>query len=161
LQNPTLGQYYSSIVQADDGGNSSYNGLLTSVQHRFANHFTLLSNLAWPHCINDQDFTGELQDRPDLILPNQVIPSQQTVKEWFNPAAFGVQAAGAFGNSGRFNVSAPGSWNIDLGVTRTFSIREALSPGKPYRDVPHPESWKLGWADGLQHRQYLRPDHQL
>jgi Carboxypeptidase regulatory-like domain/TonB dependent receptor len=202
LQNPALGQYYSSIVQADDGGNSSYNGLLTSVQHRFANHFTLLSNLAWSHCISDQDFTGELagtqwqnpfsragersdcgfdrrlnfntsmvvttpalfsgitkaitggwqispiytaytgqpvtitdggrdislsgqlQDRPDVILPNQVIPSQQTIKQWFNPAAFGVQSAGTFGNSGRFNVSAPGSWNIDLGVTRTFSIRE-------------------------------------
>jgi hypothetical protein len=60
LQNPTIGQYYSSIVQADDGGLSSYNGLLTSVQHRFANHFTLLANHTWSHCVSTIDFQNEL-----------------------------------------------------------------------------------------------------
>jgi len=60
LQNPTIGKYYSSIVQADDGGTSSYDGLLTSVQHRFANHFTLLANHTWSHCVSTVDFQGEL-----------------------------------------------------------------------------------------------------
>jgi hypothetical protein len=60
LQNPAVGKYYSSIVQADDGGISSYNGLLTSVQHRFANHFTLLANHTWSHCVSTVDFQGEL-----------------------------------------------------------------------------------------------------
>ena len=60
LQNPALGKYYSGIEVADDGGNSNYNGLLISAQHRFASHFTLLSNLTWSHCISDVDFTGEL-----------------------------------------------------------------------------------------------------
>ena len=60
LQNTALGQYYSSIEVADDGGVSSYNGLLGSIQHRFASHYTRLSNFTWSHCISDVDFTGEL-----------------------------------------------------------------------------------------------------
>ncbi len=60
LENPSVGQYYSSIVQADDGGISSYNGLLTSLQHRFSNHFTLLANHTWSHCVSTVDFQGEL-----------------------------------------------------------------------------------------------------
>ena len=204
LQNPSQGQYYSDIQQADDGGNSHYNGLLSSVQHRFAKHFTLLSNFTWSHCTSDADFTGELagtvyqnptsraqekgncgfdrrfifvssivtttpavgnylakaitggwqvspiftaqsgqpftltdngkdislsgqtQDRPNDILPNQVIPSIRTQKEWFNQAAFAVQPTGTFGNTGRFSLYGPGYWNMDVAVSRIFSIRERL-----------------------------------
>ncbi len=205
LQNPTLGQYYSSIEVADDGGVANYNGLLTSIQHRFADHYTLLSNLTWSHCISDVDFTGELagaiyqnpnsrtaekgncgfdrrlnfntsivllssgignsftrqvtggwqlspiftaysgqpitvsdggqdisrsgqlQDRPNVVLPNAVIPAQQTVKSWFNQAAFAVQPTGTFGNSGRFNLNGPSAWNMDVGLSRLFRIREGIN----------------------------------
>jgi hypothetical protein len=58
--NPSQGKLYSSIVEADDGGVSNYNGLLVSVQHRFAQHFTVLANYTWSHCISDLDFQGEL-----------------------------------------------------------------------------------------------------
>ncbi|MBV9035059.1 MAG: TonB-dependent receptor [Acidobacteriaceae bacterium] len=58
--NPAQGQYYSSIVEGDDGGISNYHGVLISVQHRFAQHFTVLSNYTWSHCISDYDFLGEL-----------------------------------------------------------------------------------------------------
>lgn len=60
LQNPVEGARYASIVQSDMGGNSHYNGMLASIQHRFADNFTLLSNYTWSHCISDMDFTGEL-----------------------------------------------------------------------------------------------------
>jgi hypothetical protein len=60
LANPTQGAAYASIVESDQGGNSSYNGVLLSIQHRFANNFTLLTNYTLSHCISDLDFTGEL-----------------------------------------------------------------------------------------------------
>jgi len=58
--NPTAGQYYGTVYQTDDGGNSNYNGLLASVQHRFSHHFTLLGNYTWSHCNSDGDFAGDI-----------------------------------------------------------------------------------------------------
>jgi hypothetical protein len=202
LQNPAQGQYYGDIQVADDGGTAHYNGLVTSIQHRFAQHFTILSNFTWSHCTSDVDFTGELAgvlyqnpnnraaekgncgfdrrlnfvnsivatspsigsgltkvltsnwqlspiftaytgqpftvsdngkdisltgqllDRPNVVLPSQVIPAQQTQKEWFNQAAFAIQPTGTYGNSGRFNLYGPGAWNMDVALTRTFRITE-------------------------------------
>jgi hypothetical protein len=60
LQNPVSGAYYASIVTADQGVNSHYNGILLSVQHRFASDFTLLVNYTYSHCTSDGDFGGEL-----------------------------------------------------------------------------------------------------
>jgi len=57
---PSQGQYYSSIVQTDDGNTSHYNGLLLSLEHRFASHFNWLANYTWSHCISTYDFGGEL-----------------------------------------------------------------------------------------------------
>ena len=58
--NPVAGASYASIVQSDMGGTGRYNGLLLSLQHRFAGNFTILSNYTWSHCTSDVDFTGEL-----------------------------------------------------------------------------------------------------
>jgi len=60
LTNPATGQYYADIQQSDDGGNSEYNGLLASLNKRFAHHFTVLSNYTLSHCISSWDFAGEL-----------------------------------------------------------------------------------------------------
>jgi hypothetical protein len=60
LQNPWLGAAYASITQSDQNANAEYEGLLLSLQHRFTQGFTLLTNYKWPHCISDQDFFSEL-----------------------------------------------------------------------------------------------------
>jgi hypothetical protein len=60
LANPAQGQYYAPVITTDDGANASYNGLLTSVQHRFSHGYTLLANYTWSHCIDDGDFTGNV-----------------------------------------------------------------------------------------------------
>jgi hypothetical protein len=100
LQNPTQGALYSSIVQADDGGNSKYNGLLLSLQHRFSGHFTLLTNYTWSHCISDIDFQGELAG--DLYQnPNDRSAEKGSCiydhRHIFNTS--GVVSSGGFGNS--------------------------------------------------------------
>jgi hypothetical protein len=60
LINPVAGSLYSDIWQADDGANGEYNGLLLTVQHRFSNHYTLLTNYTYSHCISESDFQGDL-----------------------------------------------------------------------------------------------------
>jgi len=44
LANPRPGNIMSQVTIADDGVNANYNGLLTSIEHRFAHNYTLLAN---------------------------------------------------------------------------------------------------------------------
>jgi len=60
LANPTLGKAYASINTMDDGAVAHYNGLLMSVQHRFANNFTFLANYTLSNCVSDADFGAAL-----------------------------------------------------------------------------------------------------
>jgi hypothetical protein len=45
---------------------------------------------------------------------------------WFNPAAFAAPPAYAFGNAGRNSVVGPGMETFDVGLMRSFPIRESL-----------------------------------
>ncbi|HEV2273638.1 MAG TPA: carboxypeptidase regulatory-like domain-containing protein [Acidobacteriaceae bacterium] len=49
--NPNAGKYYSTVIEADDGINANYNGLLASVEHRFAHNYTVLGNYTWSKCL--------------------------------------------------------------------------------------------------------------
>ena len=69
LLNPTQGAFYSAIDQTDAGAVSSYNGLQLKVEHRFAQHYTWLTNYTWSHCISTWDFGGELAGN-DYQNPN-------------------------------------------------------------------------------------------
>jgi Carboxypeptidase regulatory-like domain/TonB dependent receptor len=52
LANPSQGQYYGSIVQLNAGGTLDYNGLITSLTHRFDRGLTMQANYTWSHCID-------------------------------------------------------------------------------------------------------------
>jgi Carboxypeptidase regulatory-like domain len=56
--NPATGIYYSAITLMDDGINTFYNGLRAKAEHRFSNHFTLLSVYTWSHCLQDAEPLG-------------------------------------------------------------------------------------------------------
>ena len=60
LANPALGAAYASINTADDGAVAHYNGVLVSLQHRFAHNFTFLANYTDSYCISDTDFGAAL-----------------------------------------------------------------------------------------------------
>ncbi|HZR30063.1 MAG TPA: carboxypeptidase regulatory-like domain-containing protein [Terriglobales bacterium] len=50
----------ANLIIGDDGANANYNALLTSVQHRFGHHFTLLANYTYSHCLSQGDFLGDM-----------------------------------------------------------------------------------------------------
>jgi hypothetical protein len=60
LANPKLGASYASIDTTDDGANAHYDGLLMSINHRFANNFTFAANYTYSMCISDYDFGAAL-----------------------------------------------------------------------------------------------------
>jgi hypothetical protein len=70
----------------------------------------------------DTSLTGNLS-RADQILANPYAPNK-SVNQWLNPAAFAVPLAGTWGNMGRNTLRGPGLIQIDMGVTRTFRVRE-------------------------------------
>ena len=47
------------------------NGMLFSVQHRFAQNYTVLANYTWSHCISQVDSTGELTGSKYQISGNR------------------------------------------------------------------------------------------
>jgi len=60
--------------------------------------------------------------------PNQVLASpyasQKTVDHWLNPLAFVPPALGTYGNLGKNNMVGPGAVQLDVALSRTFSIGE-------------------------------------
>lgn len=206
LLNSNDGSYYGGISQLDDGGNLSYNGLVLSLQRRFAKGLTTQANYTWSHCIGDNpntelgvagalfmipgnrradrgncalsdrrhlfnlsavyqtpNFTGgawqaiardwqvsgivRLQTGPyfgittgvDQALtgqtayerPNQINASPYTpgqpLSAYLNINAFAQPAAGTYGNMGLDNLLAPGFVQIDMGLVRTFPVRERMN----------------------------------
>jgi Carboxypeptidase regulatory-like domain/TonB dependent receptor len=197
LANPTEGQYYAALTNFGDAGIATYNGLLTSVQHRFANGFSILANHTWSHCLTEaevglngaaspQNYQGRhaeyancLSDRRHLLNVSavarspkfnsawlarlagnwQIAPiftartggfltvgtgtdtsllgvttrpnligdptlSTATIQKWFNTSAFVAPGPGQFGNVGRSTILGPGAWNIDVNLSRGFTVGE-------------------------------------
>ncbi len=60
LANPVTGAAYSEISYMYDGSSSVFDGLLVTVEHRFAHSFTLLTNYTWSKCISGGTDVGDL-----------------------------------------------------------------------------------------------------
>jgi hypothetical protein len=50
----------SGSVIIDDEATSNYHGLISSIQHRMSNTFSLLANWTWSKCLNIEDAQGDL-----------------------------------------------------------------------------------------------------
>ena len=71
LANSVQGAYYASMPTPNDEANASYNGLLTSLQHRYSHNFSVRLNYTWSHCISDSDFNIELTG-PTYMNPSSL-----------------------------------------------------------------------------------------
>jgi hypothetical protein len=58
--NAAQGAYYSSITGGYDGAAGSYNGLLLSAKRAFSNHYTVIANYTYSHCLSSGDFSGDI-----------------------------------------------------------------------------------------------------
>ena len=70
----------------------------------------------------DNSRTGGGADRPNIEGdPNLSNPS---ISQWFDTTAFKPAAVGSFGNAGRGIILGPGAWNVDVALSRSFSVTE-------------------------------------
>jgi hypothetical protein len=65
--------------------------------------------------------------RPNLVPGVSIYAANQTITNWFNPAAFSLPAKGTWGNAGRYLASGPDMFEVDSTLQKRFPITERLA----------------------------------
>lgn len=65
--------------------------------------------------------------RPDLVAGESIYAANQTINNWFNPAAFAMPADFTWGNLGRNVGRGPGYFEIDTALEKRTGITEKLA----------------------------------
>ena len=72
--------------------------------------------------VNESNSDGD--SRPNVIAGTPLVPANQSVNRWYNPAHFSYPAPGTFGNSGRDILEGPGMVEIDFSLFKNFQLSE-------------------------------------
>jgi hypothetical protein len=65
--------------------------------------------------------------RPNYVLGQSIYAANQTIDNWFNPAAFSTPAKYTWGNLGRYIGNGPGALEFDTTLQRKFRINEKFA----------------------------------
>jgi hypothetical protein len=74
----------------------------------------------------DRALTGTAGQRGNQLMADVFAPNKDAA-QWLNPSAFAIPANGTYGTMGSMAIRGPKSIQIDMGLTRTFQIRERQS----------------------------------
>jgi hypothetical protein len=91
-----------------------------------------------PNQVGDPFQAGTIAANPSCPAPSQV----HTAFHWFNPCAYEQQASLTFGNTGRNTLLGPGSWNLDMSLSRAFPLTERfnlLFRAEAFNMLNHPQ----------------------
>jgi hypothetical protein len=76
----------------------------------------------------DRALTSVGSQPPNLVDPQNVYPSKQTAAKWINGVGtFALADPGTYGNVGYNSFKGPGTFQLNMAVSRTFAIRERQS----------------------------------
>jgi len=85
-----------------------------------------------PNVLADPFVAGPVAANPDpacqktISQGGKAADATHTVASWFNPCAFGIPAAGTFGNLGRNAFNGPHVVNMDFSMIKKFRITERV-----------------------------------
>jgi hypothetical protein len=89
--------------------------------------------------------------RPNLVAGQSIYASNQSITNWFNPAAFSAPANGTWGNLGRYMANGPGAYEIDTSLQKRFRVTERLKlnfRAAAFNLLNHPEFKTPGASTG-------------
>jgi hypothetical protein len=70
----------------------------------------------------DRQLSGVQNQRPDQVLLNPY--GDKSITNYLNPKAFALPALGSLGNMRPYNIAGPGTWQLDVALSRVFKVRE-------------------------------------
>jgi hypothetical protein len=87
--------------------------------------------------------TGWRGSRPNLVAGASIYPADQTLGQWFNPAAFSTPAPFTWGNAARNMLFTPGDIVIDASVLKDFILHERfkLQFRGEFFNMPNHPNW--------------------
>jgi hypothetical protein len=116
IANPAQGNQFTGggggSVLVGDSGTGNYNGIVTTVQHRLSQSFSLLANHTWSKCLNEEDAQGDLAG---TTVENPANPRQDYApcgSDYRHIANFVLVVESKFPIANRFVANLANGWEL-------------------------------------------------
>lgn len=176
IENPAQGNQYEGSgggsVQVGNGASANYNGLVSSLNHRLSNTFSLFANWTWSKCLNIYDAQGDYAGtgpedpyNPGLDygpcgsdyrhIENVSLVAKSEFKNHLNRAAQYVVDNWELAPLIRVQTGSP--FNVTSGQDNSLTDVGNDRPNRVAGVNPYAEV-KLKNASGESNREYLNPN---